>query len=91
MGRRQRYLWVAVLLVSERTEAKVVVRHGLDVDEVRVAVTCVKGLTARRRDDPPRGLRYYVDVVFSGQPAVVVHYPVEGDPDAFHLGSAYRL
>ena len=83
-------LWVARLIISPATEAKLSSRHGLAADEVRDAVVCVRGLQYVWNDDPVRGRRAFVDVSIRARPVLVVLYPVL-DPlgDVYALGSAY--
>lgn len=85
-------LWVARLLISARTAAKVAHRHNLDVEEVRDAVQCVVGLPFTWDVDELRGRRVIVKVRVRGTECDVVLYDA-GDPlgDVYHLGSAYRV
>jgi hypothetical protein len=83
-------LWVARLIVSQATRAKLSSQHNLDADEVLDAVVCVTGLYYRWDDDPERGWRALVEANIRGGTVVVVLYPV-ADPsgDVYALGSAY--
>ena len=83
-------LWVAKLVISPETAAKLSSLHGLSADEVRDAIVCVAGLSYVWDDDPDRGLRPLVQVVIRARAVIVVLYPLE-DPlgDAYALGSAY--
>ena len=56
-------VWIAVLMITERTAQKIIQRHGIAEHEVRDAVVCVSGLVGLWDDDPERGLRALVDVV----------------------------
>ena len=86
-----RKLWVAELLISDRTAAKIRGAHKLEPDDVRDAVQCRERLVYVWDEDPDRGLRAIVQAVVRGVPTKVVLYPVENDPvdDIYHLGSAY--
>jgi hypothetical protein len=83
-------LWVAKLVISSATAAKLSSKHGLGADEVRDALVCVPGLSYVWDDDPDRGRRALVEVEVRGQTVLVVLYPVS-DPlgDVYALGSAY--
>ena len=83
-------LWVARLIVSQATRAKLSSKHNLNADEVLDAIVCVEGLDYRWDNDPERGWRALVEADIRGVPVIVVLYPVE-DPfgDAYALGSAY--
>lgn len=85
-----RSLWVARLIISDATKAKLTGRHGLDWHDVSEAIVGVAGLDYIWVDDPIRGLRAVVETAIRGQPCLVVLYPVD-DPfgDAYALGSAY--
>lgn len=80
-------LWVAQLLISDATAAKIRGRHHLDPHDVNDAVVCREGLEYEWNDDPERGLRAIVETVIGSKPVWVVLYPA-GD-DVYHLGSAY--
>jgi hypothetical protein len=83
-------LWVARLIVSQATRAKLSSRHHLDSDEVRDAIVCVAGLPYRWDDDPERGRRALVETDIRGIPVIVVLYPVlDPSGDVYALGSAY--
>jgi hypothetical protein len=86
-----RSLWVARLIISDATKAKLAGRHGLDWHDVSEAIVGVAGLAYLWDDDPIRGLRAIVETHIRGQRCLVVLYPVD-DPfgDAYALGSAYR-
>jgi hypothetical protein len=87
-----RGLWVAELLISDRTEAKIIQRHGITPDEVKDAVVCVSGLDYAKSHHPERGWRFMVKPVIRGRRVLVVLYDAE-DPlgDVYHLGSAYFI
>ena len=83
-------LWVAKLLISPATRAKLASKHHLDADDVLDAILCVEGLWGYWDDDPDRGLRAIVETTIHGVAVIAVLYPVD-DPigDAYALGSAY--
>jgi hypothetical protein len=83
-------LWVARLLISQATRAKLASKHDLDADDVLDAILCVEGLSGSWDDDSDRGLRAIVETSIRGITVIVVLYPVD-DPigDAYALGSAY--
>ncbi|HUZ39755.1 MAG TPA: hypothetical protein VMV17_25815 [Streptosporangiaceae bacterium] len=83
-------LWVAQLVISDRTAHKLRTRHGLDPEEVRDALVCVKGLRYVWANHPERGRRAIVEARLRGRVVAVVLYPVD-DPHGgvFALGSAY--
>lgn len=85
-------IWIARLLVSARTAQKLVARHRLDAEQVRLAVECVAGLEYAWEDEPLRGRRAILKVTIDDQRVLVVLYPAD-DPlgDVWNLGSAYRL
>lgn len=83
-------LWVARLIVSQATRAKLSSKHNLDADEVRDAIVCVAGLDYRWDDDAQRGLRALVQANIRGVAVIVVLYPVlDPSGDVYALGSAY--
>jgi len=83
-------LWVARLIVSQATRAKLSSKHNLDSDEVRDAIVCVAGLSYRWDDDPERGRRALVEANIRGLTVIVVLYPVlDPSGDVYALGSAY--
>lgn len=82
-------IWVAKLLISDATAAKIRSRHGVDPQEVRDAVVCRTGLRFGWHDHRDRGRRAIVETEIRERPALVVLYPA-GD-DVYHLGSAYFL
>jgi hypothetical protein len=85
-----RSLWVAQLIISDATKAKLSTRHGLDWHEVNAAVVGVGGLEYTWDDDPKRGRRALVEVEIGNQPCLIVLYPVEHPMgDVWALGSAY--
>jgi hypothetical protein len=85
-------IWVAQLRISNATAHKISTQHGLQADEVRGAVECVRGLPFVWDDDPDRGRRAIVETFIRGYRVLVVLYPAD-DPlgEVFDLGSAYRL
>lgn len=83
-------LWIAGLIISRATSAKLSSKHSLEADEIREAIVCVAGLSYVWDDDPQRGRRVLVEVHVRNRQVTVVLYPVE-DPlgDVYALGSAY--
>lgn len=85
-------IWVAMLYVSQKTAQKLASKHGLDVDDVRQAVTCVPGLRAVWDEHPERGLRAIIEAYIAGRKLLVVLYPANDQwGDGWHLGSAYYI
>ncbi len=83
-------VWVAILVVSDRVDQKIVHRYGISADEVRDAVVCVSGLPGRWDEHPQRGRRVLIDVQLRARLATVVLYPAEHPlEDAWNLGSVY--
>lgn len=83
-------LWVAELLISERTAAKIVAVHQITPQEARDAVVCVGGLEWVWDEDQERGGRALVRVDIRGRPAIAVLYDAEHPlGDTWHLGSTY--
>jgi hypothetical protein len=83
-------LWVAQLIVSDRTAEELSSLHGLDVADVRQAVVGVRGLRYVWHDDSNRGQRAIVETQIDGQRCVIVLYPVSHTlGDVYALGSAY--
>ncbi len=89
----QAKLWVAELLISEWTAAKIAGRHHLTPSAVRDAIVCVVGLQYVWHSDAERGLRVIVSTSVEEQTVRVVLYPAQHHPmgDVYHLGSAYPL
>ncbi|MFJ7042308.1 hypothetical protein ACIQVC_02730 [Streptomyces sp. NPDC101112] len=85
-------IWVAELIISDKTEEKIVSRHRISAEEVKDAIVCIAGLPFRWDDDPDRGKRALVRVKVRNVAYLVVLYPVQ-DPmgDVWALGSAYPL
>jgi hypothetical protein len=85
-------IWVARLRISDATAHKISTQHGLQADEVRGAVECVRGLSFVWNDDRDRGRRAIVETFIRGIRVLVVLYPAD-DPlgDVFDLGSAYPI
>ena len=83
-------LWIARLIVSDRTAAKLASRHGLDYHDVNAAIVGRPGLRFTWHDDPERGRRALVEALVSDRVCIIVLYPV-ADPfgDTYALGSAY--
>ena len=85
-------IWVARLGISRRPANKISRDHGLQADEVRDAVLCVRGLTFVPDDDQKRGRRLLVETFIRGVRVMVVLYPAsDALGDAYHLGSAYPI
>jgi hypothetical protein len=83
-------LWVARLIVSQKTAEKLASRHGLDWHEVHDAVVCVAGLQYTWDVHPERGRRALVEAGIRGMRCLVVLYPVDDSAgDVYALGSAY--
>jgi hypothetical protein len=72
-------IWVARLGISPDTANKISRDHGLQADEVRDAVVCVRGLRFVPDDDPKRGRRALVETFIRGVRVMVVLYPAN-DP-----------
>jgi hypothetical protein len=86
-------LWVAELLISERTAAKIRGLHRVQPEDVRDAVVCVERLPYVWDEDEQRGRRAIIRVTIGGRVMDIVLYPVVNHPmgDVYHLGSAYPL
>src|ERR1022692_4858228 len=69
-----RALWVARLIVSQATRAKLSSKHNLDAEDVLDAIVCVAGLSCRWDDDPE-----LVEAHIRGATVIVMLYPV-ADP-----------
>jgi hypothetical protein len=83
-------LWVARLIVSQKTAEKLAGRHRLNWQDVRDSVVCVSGLRYAWDRDPERGRRALVEVEIRGMLCLVVLYPVDDSSgDVYALGSAY--
>lgn len=83
-------VWIAELLISERTAQKIRHRHDIEPDELRDALVCVAGLIGRWDDDPERGRRALIDVTIRDRLATVVLYPRRHPMgDAWAVGSVY--
>ncbi len=90
-------IWVAKLIISQKTGAKLASLHRLEVEDVRLAIQCVAGLRCTWKHHPERGWRALVEVDVRRRGllkrrirVLVILYPVD-DPvgDAYALGSAY--
>jgi hypothetical protein len=83
-------LWVARLIISQATRAKLSSKHNIDPNDVLDALVCVTGLRYRWDDDPERGRRILVETCIRGSMVMMVLYPVnDSSGDVFALGSAY--
>ncbi|MFL5998609.1 MAG: hypothetical protein ACJ736_30685 [Streptomyces sp.] len=86
------FIWVAELIISSKTEEKIVSRHRVTADEVKDAIVCVPGLPFSWNDDPERGRRALVKVKVRNVSYLMVLYPVDAPMgDVWSLGSAYPL
>jgi hypothetical protein len=85
-----RPLWIAQLIISETTKAKLSAKHGLDWREVNEALVGTADLLYTWDEDPQRGRRAVVEATIGGRRCLAVLYPVD-DPlgDVWALGSAY--
>lgn len=84
-------LWVAELIISERTRAKITSYHNIDPNDVRQAIVAAEGLKYKHRSDEPRGPRYYVEFSIGPARVLAALYPVAHPlGDVYALGSAYR-
>jgi hypothetical protein len=84
-------IWVARLLISERTEKKIINVHGILPEEVHAAVVCIRGLHFSWDDHPERGRRAIVKARINDRPALVVLYAADDAVDDWWLGSAYYI
>lgn len=76
--------------ISTRTRDKIDRAHGIDEQEVRDAVVCVRGLEVRYDEHPTRGFRAIISCRIRQRLAAVVLYPCRHPMgDAWNLGSAY--
>lgn len=83
-------IWVAQLLISDKTAHKIVERHQIEPAEVVDAVVGVAGLAFRYHRDEARGERAIVEVAIRGRTALLVLYDAQHPlGDVWHLGSAY--
>jgi hypothetical protein len=83
-------MWVAELLISDRTAAKIIGLHNIHPDEVREAVVAVAGLQWARDIDELRGPRVLVQAEIRGKSVLLVLYDADHPlGDAWHLGSAF--
>lgn len=83
-------LWVAQLIISDLTAAKIRTKHGINPADVRQAVVGVVGLRYAWDYHPERGWRVLVEANIGGRACVIVLYEVEHQlGDVWALGSAY--
>ena len=84
-------IWIAELMISDRTALKIATKHGLSADEVKAAVEKVVGLRFSWDYDLVRGERAILKVRIKGHKRLVVLYPDRAGRDGvWHLGSAYE-
>jgi hypothetical protein len=84
-------IWVARLIISERTEKKIINVHGIYPEEVQAAVVCVRGLRFSWDHHHERGRRAIVKTRINRKPALVVLYAADAALDEWWLGSAYYI
>lgn len=85
-------VWVARVVVSDRTRAKVAAKHGLDVELLLAHLVGVRGLPFRWDEHPDRGRRVVVSLTLGRRQVAVVLYPAPDlGEDCFRLGSAYPV
>lgn len=83
-------MWVADLLISDRTATKITGRHGVTPDEVTQAVVCVERLQYTWHLDEERGARVLVSTAIRGRACIVVLYDAGHVlEDVWRLGSVY--
>jgi len=82
-------LWIARLLISDRTAEKIINVHCIHPDDVRAAVVCVPGLRFSWDNRRGRGRRAIVKTRIDGKRALVVLYASESGRDEWWLASAY--
>jgi hypothetical protein len=83
-------LWVAELIVSDATKAKLSAKHQLDWRDIRDAIVCTRSLRYTWDNDPVRGIRALAEIVIRGRWCIAILYPVD-DPsgDVYALITAY--
>lgn len=85
-------IWIAELIVSQRTAEKLIHEHHLTEDEVRDQVVAQPGLVFSWHDHPERGRRAILNVTIRSRVCLAVLYPVEHPMgDVWALGSCYPL
>jgi hypothetical protein len=82
-------VWIAELIISDRTAEKIASKHRLSPRDVRDAILCRHALIGRWSADRQGNPRVLVRVTVGDRPCLVVIYPA-GD-DVWHLASAYVL
>jgi len=84
-------IWVAELLISDRTAEKIRTKHGIEPQEVKDEVQCAR-LRCTWDTDQERGERALVEAFIRGRRTLAVLYPA-GHPasDVWHLGSIYFI
>jgi hypothetical protein len=84
-------LWIAKLLISDRTATKISSKHSLSPNAVRDELECREGVEAVWDVHPERGGRWLVQVVVGHRRVIAVLYPrPDLGQDTFALGSAYK-
>jgi hypothetical protein len=84
-------IWVAVLDITDEVAHKLNQQHSLTTHEVRDAVQCRQGLSVRRKWDPQRGLRWYVEVRIRNEQYLVVLRQNPWDNDRYKVVTCYRV
>src|SRR6478672_10498167 len=84
-------IWVAVLDITDEVAHKLNQLHSITTHEVRDAVQCRQGLSVRRKWDPQRGLRWYVEVRIRNEQYLVVLRQNPWDNDRYKVVTCYRV
>ena len=86
-------IWIAELLISERTAQKLRIKHGLNPADVRRALLATRGLRARRIRDEERGERFLVRSSVNGEDCLaVLHDASSTDADSvWRLATMYKV
>jgi hypothetical protein len=83
-------VWVAELLISRRTAAKISAKHSVSEREVRSALECIEGLQGSVDEHPEHGVRLMIEFTLRGRPALAVLFDARHPMgDVWHLGSVY--
>lgn len=84
-------IWISELLISRKTERKLIEKHGLTADDIRSALVGVPGLRFSWHYHPTRGQRAILKTRIAGQRCLVVLYPDRANrASVWRLGSAYE-